>query len=69
MLKTTGQSHSFQLCRKLVLERFYNIREQLYQVIKRKIMRANRLEVLNYIGSILDVGGQIDAVYLEMSKD
>ena len=29
---------------------------------------TNLLEVLNYIGSILDVGGQVDAVYLDMSK-
>ncbi|CAB4006448.1 Hypothetical predicted protein, partial [Paramuricea clavata] len=28
---------------------------------------ANLLELL-YIGSILDVGGQVDAVYLDMSK-
>ena len=61
-----------------VLERcvFYNIREQLYQVIKTsqhgfirgKSCVTNLLEVLNYIGSILDVGGQVDAVYLDMSK-
>jgi rRNA processing protein Gar1 len=61
-----------------VLERcvFYNNREKLYQVIKTsqhgfirgKSCVTNLLEVLNYIGSILDVGGQVDAVYLDISK-
>ena len=59
------QSHSFQSCRKFWNAAFYNIREQLYQVIKTsqhgfirgKSCVTNLLEVLNYIGSILDVGG------------
>ena len=53
-----------------------NIREHIYQEIKTsqhgftrgKSCVTNLLEVLNYMGSVLDTGGQIDTVYLDMSK-
>ena len=53
-----------------------NIREHIYQEIKTsqhgftrgKSCVTNLLEVLDYIGSVLDTGGQIDTVYLDMSK-
>ena len=53
-----------------------NIREHIYQEIKTsqhgftrgKPCVTNLLEVLNYMGSVLDTGGQIDTVYLDMSK-
>ena len=53
-----------------------NIREHIYQEIKTsqhgftrgKSCVTNLLEVLSYIGSVLDTGGQIDTLYLDMSK-
>ena len=53
-----------------------NIREHIYQDIKTwqhgftqgKSCVTNPLQILNYIGSVLDTGGQIDSVYLDMSK-
>ena len=53
-----------------------NIREHIYQEIKTsqhgftrgKSCVTDLLEALNYIGSVLDTGGQIDTVYLDVSK-
>ncbi len=61
-----------------VLERcvFSNIKDHLFQLIQKlqhgfisgKSCVTNLLEVLDYIGSELDNGGQIDAIYLDLSK-
>ena len=54
-----------------------NMRELIYisgdqdiatRIYSGKSCVTNLLEVLNYIGSVLDTGGQIDTVYLYMSK-
>jgi hypothetical protein len=44
------------------------IKTSQHGFIRGKSRVTNLLEVLNYFGSILDVGGQVDAVYLDMSK-
>ena len=61
-----------------VLERcvFFNIKDHLFQLIQKlqhgfisgKSCVTNLLEVLDYIGSELDNGGQVDAIYLDLSK-
>ena len=61
-----------------VLERciFNNIRDHLFQRIHinqdgflpGKSCVTNLLDALEYIGSILDQGGQVDTIYLDMSK-
>ena len=61
-----------------VLERcvFFNIKDHLFQLIQNsqhgfisgKSCITNLLEVLDYIGSELDNGGQVDAIYLDLSK-
>ena len=61
-----------------VLERcvLNNIRSKLYQVItasqhgftRGKSCVTNLLEVINHISSVLDDGGQVNAVFLDMSK-
>lgn len=61
-----------------VLERcvFYNIKNHLntafknsqHGFIRGRSCVTNLLEVLDHIGSVLDDGGQIDTVYLDMSK-
>ena len=53
-----------------------DIRAQLYQVItasqhgltRGRSCMTNLLEVINHISSVLNVGGQVVAVYLDMSK-
>ena len=61
-----------------VLERCVldNIKDQLYSIINdcqhgfvtAKSCITNLIESLDYIGSVLDKGGQVDTVYLDMSK-
>ena len=61
-----------------VLERcvFFNIKDHLFQLtqntqhgfISGKSCITNLLEVLDYIGSELDNGGQVNAIYLDLSK-
>ena len=61
-----------------VLERcvLHNIKDQLYSIINdcqhgfvtAKSCITNLIESLDYIGSVLDKGGQVDTVYLDMSK-
>ncbi len=61
-----------------VLERrvFLNIKHHLCQLINKcqhgflqgKSCATNLLEVFDYIGRILDNGGQVDTIYLDMSK-
>ena len=61
-----------------VLERcvFNNIKDHLFELIKTcqhgfitgRSCVTNLIEALDYIGSLLDSGGQIDTVYLDMSK-
>ena len=61
-----------------VLERciFNNIRDHLFQTIHSnqhgflpgKSCVTNLLDALDYIGSCLDQGGQVDTIYLDMSK-
>ena len=61
-----------------VLERciFNNIRDHLFQTIHSnqygflpgKSCVTNLLDALDYIGSCLDQGGQVDTIYLGMSK-
>jgi hypothetical protein len=64
--------------RSKVLERcvFCNIKDHLFYLVRKsqrgfisgKSCVTNLLDVLHYIGSELDAGGQIEAVYLDMSK-
>ena len=61
-----------------VLERcvLNNIKSRLYELVNNcqhgfitgKSCVTNLIEALEYIGSILDSGGQIDVIYLDMSK-
>ena len=61
-----------------VLERCLldSFKDQLYEIVKScqhgfrngKSCTSNLLEVLDYIGSMLDNGSQIDVVYMDMSK-
>ena len=45
-----------------------DIKTSQHGFIREKSCVTNLLEVLNYIGSVLETGSQIDSVYLDMSK-